>query len=299
MSKPTIYLVSDGKPGHLAQSRGLADAIGRQIEVGCVELDYGARISIDVTGEAGRGVVLSAGRLAHQAALLFGKQLGLPAIALMNPGWLKRKRFELCVIPRHDGIAESDKVVVTEGALNGIMPAADASLEEALLLIGGPSKHHHWEDASLLAQLHTLLARDKAMRWTVTGSRRTPPSTDRLLKEMAAEHGERFVYTSASETPRGWVAVQLARCGVCWVTEDSVSMVYESLTAGARVGLLDVPRKSGKPGRVVRGVLSLVDRGWVVTFDDWYAGQALQADRPALAEADRVASLIIERWMKG
>ena len=36
---------------------------------------------------------------------------------------------------------------------------------------------------------------------------------------------------------------QVARSAQAWVTEDSVSMVYESLPAGAATGLLAVPRQ--------------------------------------------------------
>lgn len=296
MNRPRIYIVSDGKPGHLAQSRGLADAIARLAAVDISELSAGVRSSDEASETPSSGLILAVGRKTNGSALSLKRESGFPAIALMNPGWLKRKRFDLCIIPRHDGIAESSKVIVTEGALNNIVAATDASPTEALLLIGGPSKHHHWEDESIAAQLHTLLARDKTMRWTATGSRRTPDSTDRLLNELADEHGERFVYTPASQTPRGWVADQLQRCGVCWVSEDSVSMVYEALTAGAQVGLLEVPRHSGKPGRVVRGVQSLAERGWVTAFHDWREGKTLASDRPPLAEADRVAAMVLQRW---
>lgn len=296
MTAPVIYILSDGKPGHLAQSRGLAEALASRTAATIHEIDANAKPRLPKGNESKRGLLLTAGRATIPIALSCSHRLGVSAIALMNPGWFKRRAFDLCIIPRHDGIAESGKVIVTEGALNGIQPATDASADDVLLLIGGPSKHHRWEDESLLAQLHTLLGRETQMKWIATSSRRTPDSTDKHLREVAEEHGDRFVYTSASETPRGWVAEQLQRCGTVWVTEDSVSMVYESLTAGARVGLLDVPRRSGKPGRVMRGVESLVERGWVTRYDDWREGRPLPSDRPPLQEADRVAKLVLERF---
>ncbi len=296
MPTPTIYIVSDGKPGHLSQSRGLAKAIGRRVDVVTTELADGSTPTRDMENQASNALVIAAGRRTYGRALSLAGRLAAPAIALMNPGWLQRRRFDLCVIPWHDGIAESANVIVTQGALNSITPAANTLLNEALLLVGGPSDHHHWEDESLAAQLRTLLARDTALQWTATGSRRTPESTKRLLQTLADEHGGRLVYTPASQTPQGWVAEQLQRCGLCWVTEDSVSMVYEPLSAGARVGLLDVPRRPGRPGRVVRGVQSLIERGWVTRFDDWREGRPLPADRPPLAEADRVAQIVLERF---
>lgn len=294
MTRSTIYIVSDGKPGHLNQSRGLAAAIGRVIPTRVIEhRAQGKRETPQPEQEA--GLILAAGHRTYAMAYALRKYLGVPAVVLMNPGWIGRQRFDLSVIPRHDGVSASESVIVTEGALNTVTPATNASPSEGLVLIGGPSRHHHWENQSLLAQLHTLLAREKDMRWTATSSRRTPESTDKLLQECAEQHSERFQYVPASETPQGWVAEQLQRCGVCWVSEDSVSMVYESLTAGARVGLIDVPRK-GRPGRVVRGVISLIERGWVTPFDTWVSGTPLPEDREPLAEADRVANAILKRW---
>lgn len=296
MATPTLYIVSDLKPGHLAQSRGLAEAIKRQTNVRVMEVEADGKRSAPQP-EKDAGLILAAGRETHSMALSLRKYLGVPAIAIMNPGWLGRQRFDLSVIPKHDGVSPSSTVLVTEGALNAMTPATDASPTQGLILVGGPSKHHAWDDDLFKKQLEAITSRDPEMRWTATGSRRTPASTDQILKERAATHGDRFIYNPASETPEGWVAEQLQRCGVCWVSEDSVSMIYETMTAGARVGLLSVPRRSGRLGRVARGVQSLIDRGWVGTFEQWEQGGALPTDRPVLAEADRVATHIIERWL--
>jgi len=298
MTRPVIYIMSDGKPGHLAQSRGLAAAIGRRVAVDIREIEASSETDSVEQGAAMRGLVVAAGRATLKPALTLARHKRVPAVAMMNPGWWLRKKFDLCVIPRHDGIVPADRVIVTDGALNGITPATNASLSEGLLLIGGPSKHHDWDAGWVPKQVEAILARDTTMRWTVTDSRRTPATTTTDLHQIAERSGGRLAFTPSTQTPRGWVAEQLQRCGVCWVSEDSVSMVYEALTAGARVGLLPVPRKKGKPGRVVRGIESLVERCWVGTFDRWEQGMPLPADRPALAEADRVASLIIERWLK-
>ena len=296
MQPVMIYIVSDGKPGHLAQSRGLAKAIGRHVPVRTMEIDAeGQRVAPQPPKDG--GLILAAGRSAHSFALSLRKYLGLPAVSLMNPGWINRQRFDLSIVPRHDGVRASNHVLITEGALNGITPAAGSTPNEGLLLIGGPSKHHGWDPGLTKQQVEALLEREPAMRWTATDSRRTPEATSADLQELAAASQGRLSYTPATQTPDGWVAQQLQRCGVCWVSEDSVSMVYEALTAGARVGLLSVPRRSVRPGRVVKGVESLVKRGWVVAFDQWQQGTPLVADRSALAEADRVASYIIERWL--
>lgn len=294
MEPVLLYLVSDGKPGHLAQSRGLAEAIGRVTRAKSLVIEPESKM-VAPQPYKDAGLILAAGRDTHSHALRLRKYLGVPAVVLMNPGWLGRQRFDLSIIPKHDGVKASSQIIVTEGVLNPITPSTDADPSAGLILVGGPSKHHDWDDASIERQFIAILDRSPTMRWTATGSRRTPAGTDALLAKLAETRGDRLVYTPASQTPEGWVAEQLARCGVCWVSEDSVSMVYEALTSGAQVGLLDVPRK-GSLGRVVRGVVSLVERGWVTPFEAWQGGASLSNEHPPLAEADRVARLIVDRW---
>lgn len=296
MAIPTLYIVSDRKPGHVAQSQGLAEAIQRVMTVRVMTVDAeGKRVAPQPEKDA--GLIIAAGHTTHAMAYSLRRYLGLPAVVMMNPGWIGRQRFDLSIIPKHDMVRPSPNVIVTEGALNRMTPAQNASPHRGLIMVGGPSKHHRWDEASLEQQLKAVIEKQSDITWTVTSSRRTPTSTDALLGSLAHTYGDRFVYTPAEQTPEGWVAEQLDRCGVCWVSEDSVSMVYEALTAGAQVGLIQVPRK-GSLGRVVRGIDSLIERGWVVPFDAWDQGKALAMDRPALAEADRVASLIIERCLK-
>ena len=78
-----------------------------------------------------------------------------------------------------------------------------------------------------------------------------------------------------------------------WVSEDSVSMIYESLSSGARVGLLPVPVK--RHGRVSRGIERLVEDGWLTRFRYWEAGSPLPPPPRVLRESDRCAGLVLER----
>ncbi|MCX7915831.1 MAG: mitochondrial fission ELM1 family protein, partial [Verrucomicrobiae bacterium] len=95
---------------------------------------------------------------------------------------------------------------------------------------------------------------------------------------------------------RDWVPRELSVAEHVWVTEDSVSMVYEALTAGASVGILRVPRRHSS--RVVRGLDRLRAQGWVTGFADWEAGQSLRPPPQPLAEADRCAHVIYERFLR-
>lgn len=290
-----VLIVHDGKPGHRAQAEGLSCALTQLREAVCWEYNCAIKNPFPQMDEAPK-LVVSVGRHSSGDALRYARQFGARKVALMNPGWWKRRQFDLCVVPRHDGLKEGPKLLATDGALNAVAATPEAPLDRGLILIGGPSAHYRWDEAQLMAQLRLILQRSpEVTAFTATSSRRTPDPCLPPLRALAAEFGDRFHFIPASETPRGWVAAQLAVCGTCWVGEDSVSMVYEALSAGAAVGLLDMPPAKGKPGRVARGVRALAARGMVVPFAAWKDGQPLQRQNP-LREAERVADEILKRW---
>ncbi|MEZ5579448.1 MAG: ELM1/GtrOC1 family putative glycosyltransferase [Candidatus Competibacteraceae bacterium] len=91
----------------------------------------------------------------------------------------------------------------------------------------------------------------------------------------------------------GLVPAQLARAGQVWVSADSVSMVYEALTAGAAVGMLEVPRK--RSSRISRGLDKLAGAGWVTLSPTGNVSHASSAVS-TFNEAERCARWIVERW---
>ncbi len=79
------------------------------------------------------------------------------------------------------------------------------------------------------------------------------------------------------------------------MTEDSASMVCESLTAGAATGLLPVPRRTSS--RLTRGVDRLVADGLVRPFSAWRGGVRLEPSEQPLDESARCPRGIKERWL--
>jgi mitochondrial fission protein ELM1 len=121
----------------------------------------------------------------------------------------------------------------------------------------------------------------------LTTSRRTPPDFLATLPNLDIKQ------TPAEETPPGWLEQQLQQTGSAWVTPDSVSMLYEALTSGCSVGVFDLPAVKGS--KVAEGVLRLQATGCVITQAALDSYQ-LDAHPPQpFNEADRCASLIIEK----
>ena len=298
----TLWLITDNKPGHRSQLQGLAQALAARtaIETHWIDAPGGlAAFRHWLTGRFPPGAalpdpdfILVAGHRTHLAGLAARRARGGRLIALMRPS-LPLRWFDLCVIPQHDRPPARANVIATRGVLNTARPSPEREADKGLFLIGGPSKHHGWDTPGLLAQINAILAATPAMRWTLTTSRRTPADTESALLALR----DRGVNVRpVRDTPPGWAMAQVARSAQAWVTEDSVSMVYESLTAGAATGLLAVPRLGET--RITAGVAELQRAGLVTAFADWVRTGQLAAPLERLAEADRVAEAVLARFRR-
>lgn len=283
-----ILIISDGKAGHENQSLGLAEAMARlcPAEIDTLRLEMGksfpARIKAAL-GEAGKfprpDYVLAAGHATHPAALWITRNYGARSISLMRPS-LPVSWFHRCVCPEHDFIGRRipANVITTKGALNRVLPGT-GKRSGGLFLIGGPSKTHGWDGVALAARIKRI-AGAGAGAWQAADSRRTPEGfLGDLKKELPA-----FEVFPHQQTPPGWLAGKLAGLETVWVTEDSVSMIYEALSGGARVGVLEMPRLR-PDARVIRGLEALRAEGYF---------NMENPPRP-LAEADRCAAILLGR----
>ena len=307
MSPLVIWRFSDGKTGHDNQSRGLVEALNRLCPVETIHLNplpASRGLVVLALGFPPVGwrslsapdLLVGAGHSTHVSLLAARRSRGGKAVVLMRPS-LPLSLFDLCAIPEHDSPPARSNILVTRGALNRIQPSSILEPDRGLLLIGGPSAHFGWDDAGLHRQIAAVLAATPETRWTLTTSRRTPATflvgLTALLGLTTESDGILNVVPVAEAGP-DWLPAQLARAGQAWVTADSVSMVYEALTAGAAVGVLDVPLK--QPNRVSRGIERLAAQEWITSFEIWRRTSRLSRPPSVLDEADRCARWIVERW---
>jgi len=296
-----IWRVVDGKPGHDNQTRGLARALARRVAVADHEVPAPGAAAAAALWLTGRGpaaratappaLVLGAGRRTHPGVLAAARAHGARSVVLMRPS-LPAAWFDLVVVPAHDGVAGRDNVLVTRGVLNCVTASGAKDPSAGLVLLGGPSRHHGWDDAAVAARVAAIAAREDRIGWSVASSRRTPPGT---LRAVAAAGLANVRVVPHEETGPDWLPDRLARAAVVWVSEDSASMIHESLSAGAATGLIDVPRR--RSDRVTRGVDGLLREGLVTPFAAWREGAPLAPPPAPLDEAGRCAGWIHERWL--
>ncbi|KFI23597.1 mitochondrial fission ELM1 family protein [Nitrosococcus oceani] len=296
----TWYL-TDGKPGHENQSSGLLNALARYVPLQAHGIPvssgpgtigwWALKIFPPAKDLPNPHLIIGAGHGTHIPLLAARRARGGRTVVLMRPS-LPFSWYDLCLIPEHDGIEAEANVVLTRGVLNKIASGGIHEPSRGLILLGGPSRHYNWDPQSILWQVQSLLKQEKkTYQWVLSTSRRTPPSMLTALRNLQFPNLQVF---AGETTPPGWVTEQLALAGRVWVSEDSVSMVYEALTCGAAVGVLNVPCKAW--GRVVRGLDSLAEKGIVTTFTAWRQGQKLVPPRQQFNEADRCAQILVERW---
>lgn len=290
-----LWRFSDRRRGHDAQSLGLTRALCALISCNVYELaatPWPQALVCWISGAFAAGaalpdpdLIIGAGHGTHLSLLAARRARGGRAIVLMRPT-LPSSWFDCCIIPEHDGVAAGRRIIVSRGPLNFVSPAGSHDRAAGLILIGGPSRHAAWRFNMYRARIQALSA-TPGIAWTVCDSPRTPVADSAALAVLG---GIRFV--SWRDAGAGWLAENLAEFGQIWVTGDSVSMVYEALSAGAAVGVMD--DVSGAANRVSRAIAALVARGDVTTFEAWQSGRRPEPpDRP-LREAHRCATLLLD-----
>lgn len=301
----TIWRLVDGKPGHENQSLGLVNAIQRKI--GCQTFDIKVTNVADavisnLTSNWALGdglplpdLLIGAGHATHLHLLAAKKIYGGKTVVLMKPS-LPAPLFDLCLIPEHDQYNGWGSYIETRGVLNDISgnntsgQHVGGNANKSLIMIGGISKHFDWDTHSVVSQIYDLVKQNPSIQYVTTTSRRTPISFLNALRRIDLPNIEIIPF---EKTGQGWVANQLAQVSSAWISEDSVSMVYEGLTANVAVGLLNLTIK--RKNRVAYGIDTLVRKGFVVRFDS--SGNYQDKLRPVIgfSEANRCSDQIINQ----
>lgn len=239
-------------------------------------------------------LLVGAGRRTHLPLLAAGRARRARTVVIMRPTF-PPSLYDLCIIPEHDNPAPAPNVLISRGSLNRVQRVTGQERVQGMILVGGPSRHHRWRDEAVAAQIARVIRDSPPCEWVLATSRRTPAG-------FAGQVRRQLDHANTTLTLMPWqgeecglrLAAQLGRSRCAWVTEDSVSMIYEALTAGVATGLLDVPARGS--GRVVAGIRRLAAAEQVTGFGDWKVGTPLQPPGEIFDEANRSARWICEQW---
>ncbi|MFP3920394.1 MAG: mitochondrial fission ELM1 family protein [Dichotomicrobium sp.] len=253
----TVLILSDGKAGHLAMTRGVAAAMQRETRIvevappafwrwlaprGPAPPDLQAiRRSI---GDAWPAYVFAAGRLTIPYLRAIRRAAGERTftVAFMDPR--VPDAADLVWLPEHDA-RRGDNVITTItsphrftphrlAALRRDMPEAIGALPapRIAVLLGGPGGGFRFSSPAIGRLAHTLRQfAGFGASFLVTPSRRTPPALLDAVKTATAG-APRLIWDGTGENP---YPSFLACADAFLVTADSVNMTGEACATGRPV----------------------------------------------------------------
>lgn len=295
--------ISDGKAGHRSQALGLYQAMRRLSatltstnsetiqfeEVLIDDLSMTQLITAIIFRKknllaAAPDYLIGVGSHTHLRVMLLAYLYPQAKSIIMMKPLLPISCFDYSVIPQHDAVPHHPRVISTVGVLNPIQNEGRHQANRILVALGGDSKRHRWSDQHVLDSLKQLVELNPQSEIVLTTSRRTPTRFWQQLQQYDFMQNVHCV--AVEDTPQGWIFEQMQLAEAVWVTEDSISMIFEALTAGCRVGLITLPRL--KDDRITREIDRLIEQAKLSTkmqINELYMNYDLQ-------EADRVASLL-------
>lgn len=319
MNPLLITAYFDGRPGHEKQTQGILNALSEMtpIEVAFVKVALTPAVYIKdwmtylfpfLQTMKQRGtfnpvdLIIGTGSHTHIPMLLDKKNRkrsssGLVrVVCCMTPDVLLQEKFDLCFIPRHDSPPLKENIFLTQGPPATVKFEGRHKKEKGLILVGGiDAKSHVWKSEEIVNQIDIIIERNPATQWTISSSPRTPEDTCRKLQDMAIGRKNVSFYRS-KDTPAGWVEEQYSLNQNVWVTADSISMVYEALTAGCSVGIIPVEwlRSDNKFNKSLD---FLTEEEMIVDFDAWQKGASMPSQKEEkFNESIRCAREILRRW---
>ena len=266
-----IVYVSDGKAGHRSQAVGLFKALQRQVtedvsfeEVAIDQLPVFSLLAVwgkqqFVGFSQAPDYIIGVGSHTQLRVLLLGKVFPkAKTVILMKPNF-PFSWFNHVIIPAHDGVAETGNVILSQGALNPIVNEQRHVQNRILIAFGGSSKRHQWNAEKVLNAIQNIVTHNAQAEIILTTSRRTP--AEFLAELERQDYASKLHIFPVEQTPQGWIFEEMQKAEAVWVTEDSVSMIYEALTAGCKVGVISMDRL--KADRIVKSVDTLLDKNIV------------------------------------
>ncbi len=244
-----IWRFTDGKAGHDKQSLALVDSLMNQTN--CRLFDFNVQSQRNPIlniifrnykipeGIKKPDIAIGAGHKTHLHLLAVKRCLNAKIVVIMKPS-LPLIFFDLCIIPKHDGIKNCAYVINTQTSLIRFNSNLKTKENIGLILIGGLSKHYFWDSNIVLEEICKISNKFKFKRLLLSTSRRTPIDFIDQLNELNISDIKVYEY---SKLKSDWLDKHINKVKHIWVTNDSYSMVTEALASGADVDIIDLKVK--------------------------------------------------------
>jgi len=244
-----IWRFTDGKAGHDKQSLALVDSLMNQTK--CRLFDFNVQgqrnpiLNIIFKnyklpeGITKPDIAIGAGHKTHLHLLAIKRCFNAKIVVVMKPS-LPLMFFDLCIIPKHDGIKNGPNIINTQSSLVNLNSNLKKKENTGLILIGGPSKHYFWDSKTVLEEICKISKKFKFRKLLLSTSRRTPFDFLDQLNELNIPDIKVYEY---SKIKSDWLDKHINKVKNIWVTNDSYSMVTEALASGADVDIIGLKVK--------------------------------------------------------
>ena len=297
-----VWRFVDGKPGHEKQSAGLLQALADFTTLAVYEFDMRFKALLwrqlhrrlrharaDIPSP---DLIVGVGHRTHWPMVIARAICGGRSVVLMKPT-LPHALFDLIFVPRHDRYRRKGNLVETRGT---ICPSQSAPKDpgKGLILLGGTNRYFEWSSGHVAHQVAAITNASPEIRWQVCDSRRTPVDLGPALPRA-----ENLIYRPWQSTPGGFLENALRDAHAVWVTADSASMLYESLSVNAQVGVIALnDKRSGRSNKHARGIALLHSQGHVLSSRDGFRLQGHLLTPHFFPENRRCASIVRDRFVR-
>ena len=244
-----IWRFTDGKAGHDKQSLALVDSLMNQTK--CRLFDFNVQDQRNpilniifknykiTEGITKPDIAIGAGHKTHLHLLAIKRCFNAKIVVIMKPS-IPLIFFDLCIIPKHDGIKNGPNIINIQSSLVKFNSNLKKKENTGLILIGGPSKHYFWDSKTVLEEICKISKKFKFRKLLLSTSRRTPFDFLDQLNELNIPDIKVYEY---SKIKSDWLDKHINKVKNIWVTNDSYSMVTEALASGADVDIIGLKVK--------------------------------------------------------
>jgi mitochondrial fission protein ELM1 len=261
-----ILWIKDGKKGHEKQVQALLDELSKTVEIKIYEEDYhigSLKRLFDTLHHATSYVlkkhdsyniksyyqndihlVVGAGSNIHTRLLLLKKVLkniydkDIIAISILTPSLFKNE-FDFICAPHHDEIKLSNNInntIFFEGSLAKVS-TQEPDADIGFIGLGGFNKHFIFNEDDLIKQIEYVLTLYPKKYWYLFSSRRTSDLMIDKIKKLTNSFSNLVVaHENFDEI--------IKRASIKFITQDSMNMVYESLSTKGQTFVFNMKYKN-------------------------------------------------------
>jgi mitochondrial fission protein ELM1 len=185
---------------------------------------------IDVVIGAGSSIYI---RMLLIKSYLSKNETSIKAISILTPN-LYKNHFDIICAPMHDikKVSKTNKVIYFEGSMARVSTSeVDDSI--GFIGIGGINKHYVFDQDAIMLQIEFLLGLYPQKKWFVFTTRRTPNEMSKKVKSLALKNNNLIISDDNYDEI-------IEKASVKVVTQDSVNMVYESLSTKGQTFLFNM-----------------------------------------------------------